>query len=614
MIFGRRRRERDLDEEIRAHFRLAEEDGHTADSARRQFGNMALVKEAAREAWGWMWVDRLVQDIRFALRTFARNRGATAIIILTLAAGIGANTAVFSILDAVLLRQLPYRDSGRLVSILDLQKRAGGRATFFDLYSDYENWKKNSRLFEGFGASTWAGGLGKIMTGAGPARGVAALPVTADYFSVLGVQAARGRTFQSSDHGCAAVLSDAFWRSVAVEIGKPLRLDDEACTVLGVMPPGFAVYPNPASMIWILLPRPARPDQFGVFVTGRLKAGVSMVAAETELITLHRQLHRNDRWGAMMDPRIYELQSEFTWLTGRNLRLSLVVLFLAVSVVLLICCANVSNLLLGQSLARKKEMAIRAALGSGRRRLLRQLLTESLTVSVVGALFGVVLATVAVHYFGAANPIELPPATVVRVDARILAFTVALSILTTLLFGLAPAWKGSRGELSEALKAAGRSSSQDSRSQRFASFLIVAEVALTMVLLAGAGLLIQSVQRFASAPLGFQPEGLITAQLRLPQAAYAKPEQRVRFYNELLEQLRGTRGIEGGALSTALPTYGPGAVVTLAVEGRPNPQPNSIVDVGTETISADYFQVMRIPLEKGVSSTIATAWTANQSF
>jgi len=612
MMF-RRRRERDLDEEIQTHLRLAEQDRirhgespqDAAQSARIEFGNVTRVKESARDVWGWRWLDRLVQDIRFAFRNFARNRVSAAIIVFTLAVGIGANTAVFSILDAVLLRQPPYRDPHRLVSIVDLQKKIGGRAVFFDLYNDYENWKQNSRMFEGFAASTWAGDFGRTLSGNGPARRVPALPVTVEYFSVLGVPALLGRTFQPSDRqqACTLVLSHEFWRSLNGGqknlIGKLLRLDDRDCTVLGVMPPTFAVYPSVPSVVWTLMPAPPRPDQFGVFVIGRMKPGVSAAQAQRELVMLHYQLHRHDRWGELMEPRLYELQSEFTWLTGHNLRLSLIVLFGAVSIVLLICCANVSNLLLSQSLARRREMAIRASLGSGRVRLLRQLLTESLLLSATAMALGAALAWAAVGYFRIANPVELPPATVVKVDGRILAFTVFLSALTTLVFGLAPAWKTSRIDLNTALKASGRSSSQDTGGQRLGSFLIVAEVALTLVLLTGAGLLIRSVSQFGAAPLGFQPDGLLTAHIELPKAAYATPEQKARFCDNLLQHLLATHEIREAALSTALPIYGTGPVSALVVEGRPEPRPDAVIDTGTQTVTPDYFRVMRLQLTKG---------------
>jgi putative ABC transport system permease protein len=547
----------------------------------------------------------LGQDVRYAWRMLGRAPGFTATAILTLALGIGANTAVFSVVDAVLLRPLPYREPGQLVCVLDRQIRAGGRATFFDLYTDFENWKKNSRGFQGLAALTWAGNTGKIMTGRGPARSVAAMPVSADFFSTLGVPAAFGRTFEDADlaGGCGVVLSHKFWQTTFEgqrgAIGQPLRLDDQACTVLGVMPPGFASYPNPDSLLWVLLTPPKRPDQFGVFVIGRLKPGVSMARAEAEVLALHRQLHQRDRWGAIMEPAIYELQSEFTWLTGRNLRISLMVLFAAVTLVLSICCVNVANLLLSRSLVRQREMAIRAALGSGRGRMLRQLMTESLLLSLIASVCGAAIAAGAVRYFRAANPIELPPATVVGVNVQVLAFAVLLSIVTALLFGLAPAWKASGIDLIGALKAAGRTSSQDAGRHRLGKALVVVEVALTIVLLVGAGLLIRSVQNFASAPLGFAPDGLLTVRLQLPQTSYTKQDQRVRYYDRVLAQLRAEPGVEGVALSTTFPTQGTGDISVLSVEGRPDPARNQVPDVGRQIISPDYFRVMRIPLMAG---------------
>jgi predicted permease len=555
--------------------------------------------------WRWITAGGIAQDVRYAWRMCRRAPGFTATAILTLALGIGANTAVFSILNAVLLRPLPYREPGQLVSVLDREIRDGGRALFFDLYSDYENWKKNSRSFQGFAAVTWAGDLGAIMTGRGPARTVASLPVSVDFFSTLGVPAALGRTFENADlaGGCSVVLSHKFWQATfggqRNAIGQSLRLNDHVCTVLGVMPADFASYPNPESLLWVLMTPPKRPDQFGVFVIGRIKPGVTMASAQAELVALHRQIHQHDRWGAIMEPAIYELQAEFTWLAGHNLRISLIVLFAAVTLVLLICCVNVANLLLSRSLVRQREMAIRAALGSGRARMLRQLITESLLLSLIASLLGVAIAAGAVQYFRDARPIELPPATVVAVNGQVLAFTVLLSIATALLFGLAPAWKASGIDLIGALKAGGRASSQDAERHRFGKSLIVVEVALTILLLAGAGLLIRSVENFTSAPLGFVADGLMTAKVQLLPTSYPKPEQRVRFFDRALSQLRAGPRLEGAALSTTFPTQGTGPVSVLAVEGRPDPPSNQILDVGQQTISPDYFQVMRIPLQAG---------------
>jgi len=612
-VFGRRALHERADEEVQFHLSMIEErmieSGMPPEiahaRARRDFGNPTLIRERTLDAWPYALLDTLMQDVRYAWRMFRRTPGFTATAILTLALGIGANTAVFSILDAVLLRPLPYRAPGELVSVLDREIRAGGRATFFDLYSDYENWNKNSRLFQGFAATSWAGGLGRIMTGHGPARSIAALPVSVDFFSVLGVPALLGRTFQHVDVGCgcSVVLSHKFWQArfggQRDAIGQSLQLDNQACVVLGVMPPEFASFPNPDSLVWVLLTPPKRPDQFGVFVIGRLKPGISMSAAEAEILALHHQIHQHDRWGGVMEPAIYALQPEFTWLTGRNLRISLIALFAAVTAVLSICCINVANLLLSRSLARQREMAIRAALGSGRSRVLRQLMTESLSLSLVASVLGVALAVGAVEYFRNANPIELPPATMVSMNAHVLGFTLALSIATAGLFGLAPAWHVSRIDLIGALKAGGQSLSRDAARHRFGQALIAAEVGLTVVLLVGAGLLIRSVQNFTSAPLGFTPDGLLTTRFDLPQNSYAKPELRAQFYRSALAELQVQARFEGAALTTAFPTQGIGPVSSLAVQGRPDPPSNHMLDVGQQTVSPDYFRVMRIPLRAG---------------
>lgn len=606
-------RERDLEAEIQSHLNMAAQDRihrgetpeHAEVAARREFGNSTLIRETVREVWRRPWLDRLIQDIRFALRTFARTPGVTAIIVLTLALGIGANTAIFSIFDAVLLRALPYRDPGRLVSVLDRQIHDSGRAMFFDLYSDYQNWKANSRLFDGFAAVTWAGSLDKTWTGRGAARTVPALPVTDDYFTVLGVSPVIGRTFDPADlaHGCSVVLSWSFWQSSFAgqrnALGSTMRLDQQDCTIIGVMPASFASYPSPESVFWILMPRPPRPDQFGVFVIGRLKPGVTMQAGLAELSALHRNLHRNDHWGQVMEPGVYGLQEEFTWLAGHNLRITLITLLAAVGAVLLICCVNVANLLLGRSLARRREMAIRAALGSGRRRLLRQLLTESLSLSLAAATLGAGIAIGAVHLFRIANPIELPPATVVEINARVLLFTALLSVVTAVLFGLFPAWRASHTDLIESLKAGGRSSTGGPDRHAFGKGLIAAEMALTVLLLVAAGLLIGSVRNFATAPLGFRTNGIAGVQIQLPNASYPQAAQRDQVWDRIMTTLRRLPQIESIAYSTVVPTLGTGPVSVLEVEGHAAPPADAPLDTGHQSVSPDYFTVMGIPLRSG---------------
>jgi putative ABC transport system permease protein len=452
-MFRRRRksREEELERELRSHLELEaeeqQENGLLLQEARyaaqRALGNATSITEEVREMWGWTWLERSKQDLGYAIRTFVRSPGFTILVILTLTLGIGANAAIFSILNAVLLQPLPYRDPNRLVVIWDREIHVKGTSKLFDLYADYENWKKNSRSFAAVVAFSWApqASPSKILTGIGNARSVFTLPVTQDFFQLLGVPAMLGRTFEESDagRGCAVVLANDFWRSTLGgqkgAIGKSIHLNDQVCTVLGVMPSSFAFLPPEQTVsMWTLIP-PARPHDFAVGVFARLRPNVSLAAAQAEVSLLHRQIHKHDLWGEKVEPVIYGLHEEFTWLTGRNLRETLIVLFGAVSFVLLICCVNVANLLLGRAVGREREMAIRAALGSGRYRLFRQLLTENLLLSLIASLFGIALAWAIVHYFRVQHPIEMPPGTSLGVSGQVLAFAAGLSVITALLFG-----------------------------------------------------------------------------------------------------------------------------------------------------------------------------------
>lgn len=560
--------------------------------------------ETTREMWGWRWVERLRQDLLYGGRLARRAPGFTAIVVLTLALGIGANTAIFSILYAVLLRPLPYRDPGRLVAIWGREIHQKGTSKLFDLYSDYENWKAHAGVFEQVGALTWAGPADRTLTGRGRARVLGVIPVSAGFFQLLGVPAALGRTFQPDDanHGCSVVVAHHFWvdllDSRTDALGRSLTLDDQPCTVRGVMPPGFSFYPE-AFRVWALLPRPERPDRYSVGVIARLKPGISIPQAQTEVSRLFHNLHEHDRWGTQVEPVVYDLRGEFTFLAGNRLKLSLLVLFAAVCLVLLICCVNVANLLLARSLTRQREMAIRAALGSGRARLIRQLLTESLLLSSLALLAGVALAGSALRYFGSANPIELPPATIVALNGPVLAFSAGLCILTAVLFGLYPAWKASRAAPNEALKGGGRASLHDRAQRRVGRSLIVLEVVVTVVLLVGAGLLIRSVERYAAAPLGFAPDRLLTASIKLPASAYAKPERRTAFYDRVVDGTAALPQIQGVALSTGFPLADRGAVTVLAVEGRPEPGPERVFDTSLEMVTPGYFRVMGIALLRG---------------
>lgn len=404
------------------------------------------------------------------------------------------------------------------------------------------------------------------------------------------------------------MLANNFWRDTLGSrrdaIGGSLTLDDDACTIVGVMPADFVFMPDATDM-WRLIPDTANPlrDRLanGVAIFGRLKPGVSREAAQAELIALHARAGNDDLHQRSFIPAAYHLQQEFTWLAGRNLRLTLIVLFLAVSVVLLIACVNVANLLLGRSAARQREFAVRAALGSGRGRLLRQLLTEGLLLAIAAAVLGTLLATAGVRAFRAANPIELPVGAVVDVDLWVLAFGAGLAMLTALLFGLAPAWSAARADVTTLLKSGGRTSSAHPMLRRLGKALVIAEMTCSVVLLVGASLLIESVGRMGSAPLGFDQRDLMTMSVRLPTSpthGYDTPASRTAFHDKLLNEAERLPGLEGAALATGF-LRGRGGDM-LAVRGRPEPSPDVVApDVSRDDISTSYFSVMGVPLQAG---------------
>jgi putative ABC transport system permease protein len=551
-----------------------------------------------------------MQDLKHALRLFLKSPGFTAVVVLVLALGVGANTAVFSIVYGALLRPLPYKDADRIIDILDSSRHEHELAKIFASYSDFEEYARHARTLQSIGADTWAGRTGTVLTGRGPARTYLTVPVTADFFQTLGVSAERGRTFTSNDlrGGCAVVLSDSFWRArLAADpriIGQALSLDDQSCAVIGVMPARFAVYP-PETQIWtLILPNdPRLRSYFGVFMVARLKPGVSIAQARSELTALHGALHARDLDGEKdFTPLVSSLRDQFTWLAGRNLRTTLALLFAAVILVLLIGSLNIANLLLGRSFARAREFAIRIALGSGRKRLFQQLLIESALLSAAGGAIGLLAAFAATRYFVHAQPVELPVGSVISINIPALVFAAAVSSATALAFAVAPAWAISRGDayaglgVSAAVMAPAR--------QRLSRMLVVAETALSVVLLAGAGLLMRSVLGFESAPLGFAQRNILASTGALPKKYHGQPARRAAFYARLEQQLATIPGVTNAAIASTLPPYELG-LGTVEIEGKPvtaHAQPH---DVGDAEVSPSYFGLFEIPLRRGRLFTAA---------
>jgi putative ABC transport system permease protein len=610
----RRDREEDLERELNSDLELEaleqEENGLPQEeaqyAAKRALGNVMAIKEEIRESWSWSSLDGVRQDLVYAVRSFRRAREFTVVVILTLALGIGATTSMFSIVEAVLLNPLPFRNPDRLVAIFEKLVQKPDDPAFFDTYHDFQNWKSGNQSFEQLSVATWAmGGLSQILTGAGPTREVLAMPVGIDFFPLLGVAPELGRTFQPEDlnSGCNVVLKHSFWietfggeRNV---LGRLIKINDESCTVIGVMPQVFTFYPDATNMWKLIVPgsRIARNPNAAVGVFGLLKPGVSISHAEEELKALYKNSPRTDV-STEFQPAVFPLAEQFALLTGPTLRLTVGLLFGAVSFVLLIGCLNIANLLLGESVARQKELGVRAALGAGRGRIIRQLLTESLLLAATGAGLGTVLALTAVHYFRTLHPIEMPPGNPVSVNIPVLVFTASLTVVTALGFGLVPAIKASRGELMDGLRVSAQAASLSRAARTLRRALVVAEVALSLALLVAAGLLIQSSERLAAVSLGFRTDHVVTMPVVLPSWIYTSNDQRTRFFHAALERPVFESGMVRAAFASLVPPDGSGGDA-VAVDGKPEPDSRAIGDVLQISVSPEYFGVMGVPLELG---------------
>jgi len=546
----------------------------------------------------------ITRDILYALRTLRRAPAFALVAILTLALGIGLTTAIFSIVDKVLLHPLPYPHPDRLVVVWEKLARDPGSPPVFDSYRDFEIWRRHSRSFEQIAAATWATGP-HIFRGAGAARNVLAMPVGLHFFALLGIAPELGRTFEPDDlsRGCTVVLSHRFrvqaFGHAADVTGRRVWLNEQDCTIVGVMPPGFHFYPDAASMWMLITPGSAiarDPEHANVGVFGRLRRGVSIAAAQQELEALRRREGQTDPPGSERTAAVYPLAEQFAYVTGPTLRRSVALLFGAVSFVLLIACVNLANLLLGRSLVRQKELAVRAGLGSGRARLVRQLLTEALLLSVAGAIAGALLAETAIHYFRVWKPIPLPPGDPVSVNLTVLAFTAALAVLTAAASGLIPALRASRVDPIEALKSGGRAASLGPRTALLSRALAATQITLSISLLAGAALLIDSVNRMASVPLGFRTDNVLKMSVDLPSWSYPTPGKRDRFYREALSRAGAIPGVRSAAFATSLPLVGGRfRTSTLAIEGRPQPS----AEVGEASITPAYFRTMGVRFEAG---------------
>jgi putative ABC transport system permease protein len=542
----------------------------------------------------------MIADIRYAIRMLAKSPAFTFIAVLTLALAIGANTAIFSVVNAVLLRPLPYPHSEQLVQVFGTQPTLAEAPTS---PANFLEWKTENQVFTHIATSV---GQGFNLTGTDKPERVIGARVSSDLFQLLGVQPVLGRDFteeEDRDGGeRVVILSYEFWqRRFAGDpnaIRQTIKLSDQTYTIVGVMPRGLA-FPSTRTQIWTPIAfnaaeRATRDTNF-IDVFARLKPGVSVEQAQANMTAVAQsQAQRYPQINVGIGVKVVSLQEHMVG----DVRPMLVVLLGAVAFVLLIACANVANLLLARATARSREMAIRGALGASRSRVVRLLLTESVLLAIVGGALGLLLAIWSLDLLVSLKPANLPRLAEINVNRTVFLFTAAVSLLTGVLFGLAPAWQVSKTDLNEGLKESGRGGSDAPRRQRMRALLVISEVALSLVLLIGAGLMIRSFSRLLAVDPGFKTDHVLTAFVSLPVAKYSKREEQVAFFDRLLERLRNVPGVSATGVVTDIPLYG-GSSTGFDVDGRPPALPGQRAMTDYRMINSDYFAAMGMRIVKG---------------
>jgi predicted permease len=540
------------------------------------------------------------QDLRYGMRMLLKSPGITFVVILALALGIGANTAIFSVVDAVLLRPLPYEESDRLVFLNETSKSMDEISIS---YPNFTDWRNQNQVFEKIGVYNRSS---YNLTGVGEAERIITGQVSADMFAALRANPAAGRLFTNDEDKPGAspvvVLSYPLWQrrfgGQANILNQQLTLNGKSYTVIGIMPEGFQ-FPSRVEM-WVPVGQlsgeaswQSRGNHPGLYGVARLKRGVSFAQAKAEMdmigANLEKQYPDSNSGNGIGTRPLLEI------FVG-DIRRALWVLFAAVAFVLLIACANIANLLLARAQSRQKEMAIRAAMGAGRWRIARQLLTESVLLALIGGTLGMLIAQWGIKLILYISPDAIPRAREISLDWRVLAFTIGLSFVTGILFGLVPALQAGVTDVHETLKETGRGTSGK---HWMRSSLVVVEVATTLVLLIGAGLMIRSFYRLQKVNPGFSYDHLTSFTVALPRAKYTTQDQREQFYNRLLENLRGLPGVETTAAASGLPLGNNGWQTSFVVEGRPLPPRDQTPLMEACLVTPDYFRAMNIPLKSG---------------
>jgi putative ABC transport system permease protein len=611
-----RHADQDFENELEIHLEMLTEENvrrgmapeEAKRAARMRLGGLTQLRETNRELQGLPLIETFLQDARYALRMLGKSPGFTAVAVLTLALGIGANTAIFSVVYAVVLKPLPYVNSEQLFNVFEVQPQQGGTGTGWSYLNFRELREQNSVFSEMAGVQKHQ----LTLTGRGEPSIVNTSVVTPELFSLFGQKPLAGRMFFSGDGKPGAppvvVLGENLWRgSFGADptiIGSSINLDKRAFTVIGIMPATFRFpFLTKSEQLWIPL---VQDPVFGSWmdrrgghwlqVTGRLKPGVSMTEARAELDTISARLAKafpaeNDGWAIRMVP----LQQMIV----EDVKSPLLVLLGAVGLVLLIACANIANLLLTRATSRAREMAVRTTLGAGRARIVRQLLVESAVLGLLGGAIGIGLA-----YWGVAGlswllPPSLPQLSAIRVDNFVLGFALLLSVLASCAFGLAPALFAANSNLQASLREGGGRSGESVNRRRARSFLAAGEIALAMVLLVAAGLLLRSFSRLMSVSPGFNVQHMVKADISLPRFQYSAPQQWAAFSDELLARIQAQPGLEDSAVAVPVPIADGFINLGFDIVGNPPVFAGASRTANYVSVSPDYFRVMGIPLVAG---------------
>jgi putative ABC transport system permease protein len=604
--------ERELTDEVGSYVELLTEkkmkEGMNETEARRaamvEIGGVEQVKEEVRASRTGFAMEIFFQDLRYGMRSLLKKPGFTLTAVIALALGIGANTAIFSVINGVLLRSLSYADPDRIVMLWE-RSVTGTTAQNVVSPANFLDWQKQSASFEQMAA------VGEqrvnLTGGSGEPEEIKIQFLTQGFFPALGVQALTGRTFLPEEdrvgNDLVIILSHELWQTRfggdPAIIGQQATVNGRQRTIIGIMPPGFHFLDNQVKA-WVpyaLDPAVNYRETGGRFlrVVARLKPGVPVQQAQAELTGIAKQLEQtyvkyNTGWGVNVVPMHEQIVGE--------IRPILIVLLAAVAFVLLIACANVANLLLSRAAARQKELALRAALGASRGRLVRQMLTESMLLALMGGVLGVLLAYWGISVLIAFGPDNIPRLNEITIDPRVLGFTFGISLLTGVLFGLIPALQASRPDLNDALKEGSRGST-GGRSRTFRNVFVVAEVSLALVLLIGAGLMIRSFMQLQAVETGFNPENVLTMRAQLPKKKYPEPHHIVDFFKRAQERVATLPGVQAVGAISYLPLTGPAARDGFKIVGQPEPAPGQEPPCEVRVITPTYFQAMGIPLLKG---------------